>query len=217
MFPETTLVFDPPKESTSKNALLFAFKAGMEDFIENTSLRWFARVVDDEYVDIPNLAKLINEYESKFNPLKDTIIKGHLCNYFLHGGSGWLLSRKTVQRLLKVWNSIKIDYSKSDDHFAMNYFLKLGVIPKYMSSSSFLGSYMETNPYDLMLNKWANITKCPKNTTTIKMSDVAFWHSSQKDLGVLTHGYELLRTMPDFVYGEFSSGPVNFCKYDCKL
>ena len=212
LFPKTTLVYQPPIKSSSQNGLLFAFRAGMRDFINNTNLRWFARVVDDEYVDLPNLATLINDLESKFDPLKVPIIKGHYCTFFLHGGSGWLLSRKSVEMILDIWNTIPVDFSRSDDHHAMYYFEAINVSREEMQSPRFLSSYLKSDPYYHMLNNWTDINSCPLYQTLNNMSDVAFWHACDGKNHILDHGYELMRTMPKFVHGEFVNGPVGFCK-----
>jgi GR25 family glycosyltransferase involved in LPS biosynthesis len=137
------------------------------------------------------------------------VIKGQLCHFFLHGGAGWILSRKAAERLLKIWPSIPVDYSISDDHYAMKYFIKLGIIKEKMDSKRFFGSLSITNPVDHISTNWTGLKECP-SPYIIKMSDIVFWHASFPDLRIMINGYELLRSIPDNVYGNLQHR-VRFC------
>ena len=194
---------------------IYAFEVALRDFLFHTDLPWFIRTTDDVFFYFPNLAKLMNLLEKKYDPYKDKVIKGHFCgNNFLHGGSGWLLSRKTAEIFYRLLTKEPIKKSIYGDDVCINKYLKQLDIPvKQWNSRAFLGSPFSPSTLDHFINlNFSNLPEC-KNNVMIRLKDIAIWHAGTKTLYPLIYGNEYMKKMPFNLYGSANSkGQLELCQ-----
>ena len=211
-FQDRTLLYTSPSHATRVNTYLYGFKKGMKDFIENTSLKWFIRTTDDVYVNIPNFATLLNELESKYDPLQDKVVKGHLVGSYLHGGCGWIMSRKAVEEVLKIWDKVNPKHDLPDDVIASSYFNKAGIDLTLMISKRFLGSPISLSSIELLdHHMWNKIKPCYQEPE-FRLNDIAVWHAGSQSMSIVVYGNELMEKMPKQLSGFINSnGKIDLC------
>ena len=193
--------------------LILGYKEGMLDFISNTSLKWFFRLTDDVYVNIHNFANFIQNLENEYNPLHDKVIKGQLCNgIFLHGGSGWIMSRKAVEEVLKIWDEVPIDPNLADDVFAPKLWKKAGIDILDTNSKDFLGSPIDYPDINYLENhQWSYFRKCP-TTPHFHLKEISVWHAGSQSMSIVVHGNELMDEMPNLLSGIINqNGKLSLC------
>lgn len=93
---------------------------GAKYFYEKTNYDWYWSATDDLYIDIPNLHRLMESLESKYNPRKDIVYKAHTIYnkgvYYPQGGTGYIFSRKAVGEFLKFGLDFVKNITKWDDY-----------------------------------------------------------------------------------------------------
>ena len=209
-FPKT-VIYKPPKNAKKVHRLIYGFKEAMLDFYNNTSLNWFFRLTDDVYVDMENFALFINKLDEKYDPKKRAIIKGQLCATYLHGGSGWIISRRAVELVLNVWDKVELSDSP-DDVIAPNIWEKAGLDTREMHSDQFLGSRLNEKYEEI--SAWKKLRACKTKIIT-RVSDIAVWHAGSNSMSVVVHGNEILRTVPENVYiNLLYDGKIGICSKD---
>ena len=209
-FPKT-VVYSPLKKTKKVHRLIYGFKEAMLDFYHNSTLDWFFRLTDDVYVNMNNFATFINNLEDKYNPKEQAIIKGHLCATYLHGGSGWIMSRRGVELVLNVWNEVELPEAP-DDVIAPKLWEKAGLDTRQMHSEQFLGS--RTNDDYLVIGDskiGKQLPSCGSNMMS-RISKLAVWHAGSNSMSIVVHGDEIMRKVPNNVYYNlFDDGTIGFC------
>ena len=195
-------------------ALINGFIKTMKDFIRNTDLEWYVRTTDDVYIDMQNFAKMMRDLTAQYNPLEDSVVKGHRCVFYLHGGSGWIMSRKAVENALKSLKIIALNSESGDDVIAGELFNKMK--QTHTHSTAFLGSPIHPDFDEFVYNKnWDDLkVDCSKQENMLsRIQDVAVWHAGTKSMHIVTNGYQVLRSVPPNIYGfVYKDGQMGFCK-----
>ena len=183
--------------------LIEGFQKGLEDFLHNTNLPWYLRTTDDVFVYYPNLANLLNLLEKKYDPYRDYVLKGNYVNPpgFMHGGSGWLLSRKAAQKIYtEMLKQYIINKDRSDDVVVATYFNTLPIPKQQWDSKAFVGTMLSDESQDRFLNyNFTNLPEC-RGKNNFRVVDVAVWHAQSRILYPLLYGNEYMKILPNNVY-----------------
>lgn len=194
-----------PQETISpyRSFVYLDYKSAHE-FYENTTHNWYLRTSYDALIHIPNLYKLINYLDSKYDPRKDIIMKGHNCHTFVHGGSGWLMSRACVKKYLELENYCMEKYKKDfpADDVNINYFLKKANISfNDVHTPTFVGWPVKKEYYDLLINSSFDYSvikqPCKMNLQPCRVNEIVSWHNRQKIDYVNTIGKKIINEAPD--------------------
>ena len=197
--------------------LLFGWHQAMIDFIYQTDLPWFLRTTDDVFIYLPNFAKLINLLETIYDPYKDNVLKGHLCEYFIHGGSGWLLSRHAVQKIMKKYPTLdNFNLSNYGDDVQASFIFEELNIPIFRwNNKAFLGSPATTESLQsFSTGDYSKLSVCDKPIMT-RIKDIAVWHCGNQNMECAVHGKEYIENIPENIYAVTDyHGSFDLCKYD---
>ena len=232
-FENLTLVTTKPKNLTSSLQIyLLYFYDALESFVQ-TNLRWMIRTTEDCFVNIFKLNEFINDLEKHYNPLKDPIMKGQICNlfdvyYFIHGGSGWILSKAAAKKWINYKDEILKEFFKHDlcgDDFMTEFFMKkLNIHYSFFHSDYFLGTPLNNEELYIMKNNlYSKLPSCTiennpmVNRKLRKMKNIIFWHVSNRDLTPMLKGYQIFSEMPNFVYFQLLENKSGLCIYNGKI
>lgn len=218
----------PQEDIPSYQSFVYLDYKSAREFYENTTHYWYLRTSYDALIHIPNLYKLLNYLNSKYDAKKDVVFKGHHCSTFVHGGSGWLMSRACVKKYLDLENYCMEKYKKNiaADDVNINYFIeKMRFTPEDIHTPTFVGWPVKTFSYDLLINSSFDysVIKQPCNTKLqiCRVNEIVSWHNRQKIDYVNTIGKKIINEAPDdlglhfypHVGGEFCRLQKKFTAY----
>ena len=211
-------------EKRSDNApfgylLIEGFEKGLRDFLKNTNLPWYLRTTDDVFVYYPNLAKLLYKLEEKYDPYNDYVLKGNYVNPpgYMHGGSGWLLSRKAAQKIYyEMQKQFIVNKDRSDDVVVATYLNTLSIPKKQWNSKAFVGTALNKESENRFLSyNFDDLPKC-HGWNQFRVVDVAVWHAQSAILYPLLFGNEYMKILPKNVYLCTKGNNLNLCA-NCTL
>lgn len=198
------------------------------EFYYNTTHEWYLRTSYDALIHIKNLYKYLEYLNKKYNPRKDVVFKGHHCQTFVHGGSGWLMSRACVKKYLELENYCMDEYKKkiSADDVNINHFIfKMNFTKKQIHTPTFVGWPVKNYHWQLLVNSSFNFSviqqPCSKKLQIARVNEIVSWHNRQKIDYVNTIGKKVINEAPDdiglhyypHVGGEFCRLKKTFTAY----
>ncbi|EAY15202.1 hypothetical protein TVAG_201960 [Trichomonas vaginalis G3] len=210
---------------------LHMFIQSLYDFYYSTDLDWYARTTDDCLVDIRKLPQMMSELESEYDPRKDIVVKGHLIqspvivkgrNFaYLHGGSGWIMSRAAVHEFLlhekEYVDEYYSEYAKGDDVITFQMMNKMHLKPNQINSYRFLGPPLLDESVDNLEYKWyENIKVCSDHSLSYLnpntyLKDVVFWHAGRNDMVTTRKGFRYLSEIPSELKVQFAKEKGTIC------
>lgn len=207
--------------------LLLRFFSGLNDFLLNTNVSWFYRSTDDNLILIDRFIPYIRFLSKKYNPLTDIVVKGEVCGGgFIHGGPGWILSRKAAELIYENKNKFfDANWStKPDDvHFAQKIkFLNLSA-ERDIHEGKFIGVDFSIDSLNRIVNMdYNNLIKCSNITNDNKlpyfikphhMKKAVVWHGAGNETFPLRHGDKYIDLIPDNIGFYHSNMRLHFCVY----
>ena len=148
--------------------LLAKLYFSMRYFLQNSKASWFYRGVDDSIILLDNVLPYLNYLESRYDPHKDLVFKGHCIDakwcsrLFAQGGSGYLLSRYAVEQMLPDIEWLMRTLSEAEDVSMTRLIEKHGLSMGDVTSEFFMGTEIEfRNRAVLKEGKWDKIDRCP--------------------------------------------------------
>lgn len=183
--PERLLRLATRVPSDRKKVIECAIKevAAAEYFLTHTNAGWLMRIVDDTFMNVPAFAELLGALP---NPTGRRLLYGDCVDGdtpFVHGGSGYLMSRGMAAELVKhgddwITNIIHRPSISTEEYF--NEFLaKVGYTPSNASSPLFMGLFFDPSRREVTLYKCrehANWKHCGKSPTSIQRT--ALFHDA---------------------------------------
>ncbi|EAY21149.1 hypothetical protein TVAG_283190 [Trichomonas vaginalis G3] len=205
----------------------FGFIESLAYFVKNTTLRWYFRTTEDSLINVPKFQDFIDELESKYNPLTDIVILGQLCRIdedfaFIHGGSGWIMSRYAAEMYEKNKEQIERIYFESiggDDTITDSIRRVFNLTDEEMHSTSVLGVRLDDfSIRALRSNNFTGIDVCPSMTTIstdrpIQLNKLIIWHSGREDTLPVVSGYDILNRVSDDIYVYYKPHWASVCSY----
>jgi hypothetical protein len=227
--PDTPLI-SPTRPFIPEHKLLFIFHDHLQAFLSETKFRWFIRTTEDVLVHLKRLPLFIRDLESKYNPLRDNVLLGQAVDIspevtFIHGGSGWIMSRACaefyVERLAEI-NRTFISQQHGDDLMPNFFKHMVNLTTEQMTSMAFVGSPMDGKARKrLEIGDYTNLKVCPSLEfqkralrMTMYLNQTVFWHSGTNDMMTVTDGYRLLTTVPEWLGLGHVYGGVTLCRGD---
>ena len=200
---------------------IYGFTETLLSFCVNSTNKWYMRTTEDAFVDVRHLQSFIDSLEHTFDPDTDFVIKGQLCKIdndysYLHGGSGWIMSRKAACTVNSNINSFldKFFMINGGDDMIMHFIQKeYGLSDDFLNTDRFLGTKLSLRSVEMLKTKnFQNITRCKKeNKTSIQLNKVVVWHSGRPDNFPMTEAYEILDTIPDNIHISFVPHEAEIC------
>ena len=137
----------------------------MEKMLSNNAFEWLLSVTDDVKINIKNLPRMIKILNFKYKPRDDVIVKGNgidlLSLPFLQGGSGFIISRKAAEEILKMKHWILYDSFLVDDMRFSEVWKRLGLRMRNISSGFFLGHQFDDFNDEIIDHNFKIIPNCP--------------------------------------------------------
>ena len=192
----------------------------MDDFLKNTDLQWFFRTTDDVWVNLDAFSDYMEYLNSVYDPTSDIAIKGEViyperAGWFMHGGAGWIMSRKACIETMKQGRDFPFsDRTAGDDYVLPEMRYDFDMPPYLFSSSAFLSTPLDDISNNALLtNNFSLIEKCPEKNCRIltRIKDIAVWHAGDRDLNVIVHGDEFIQNAPENLYARMAPFRSRIC------
>lgn len=206
----------------------YLFNAAVEDFLKNTKFQWIYRTTEDCLVDIDLLGKYMENLSSNYLPSLP-VLRGHAVQFssnlfFVHGGSGWIMSRKAAQIYYDNIQALSVKYNSdptSGDDVLIGWFAMkfLNLSFKDIDDPYFLGSPYQDQEVQIVQNKaWKSLPNCTVNKIEIQkpIKQIIFWHSGRRDNYPMNIGIKAKNSYPPNVYYDQYSNPRRLCIHRIK-
>lgn len=192
-------------------------------FLKNVNLGDFLyRAMDDTFLDILNLEKLIIQLRTIYNPSTDIVFRGvandeYGKKIYLGGGSGWLMSRAMVA----LHNIPFYSFSKNTPYAFRNQddtaetiilkkigFKKMNVWedPRWAESGCTAGNFS-----NFLNENFLQLENCSLNNELISLTEMIALHSATEDQ---KENWIISRDFPSYIYGY--KVPISQCVKICK-
>ena len=212
--------------------LMYFYFEGLNYFLTKTRFRWFWRTTEDCFINYPKLLEFQNELESHYNTYEDTVIIGQVCEYstieslaFIHGGAGWILSRKAAQEFYNKrqfyydYLSLPENNKTGDDVTTQFFMVQHNIKPSSMHNSKILSTKLDNKSVKALLaNDYRNISKCPPNPKEfpitrrhIPMHELVAWHAGRNDVISIVEGFRILANVPKNIYVQYDHDYTTIC------
>ena len=202
-----SLKFDYNNSIYNIQNLLLHFYDAVNDFLYNSTCDWMVRTTEDCFIDSRKLFEYFNNLNRVYNPKVDKVFKGQLIKAskklsFLHGGSGWILSRASAEFIIKfkqdILNKYFSSYIKGDDVVTYDFINYCNINFNEVDSRVFLGTPFNEETIQILQSKqYQNFPKCNFSNNYFFFKNIIFWHSGRKDLLPLIEGYQILSNIPN--------------------
>lgn len=178
-------------------------------FYENSTSPWLLVAIDDTYLIMKNLYRLIHSLEMLYNPFQDQIMVGQVHHdwgtFFPHGGPGLLFSRGWVNEFFRQnmsfetihFNNYRYTYDIAAGLLALNYFPNsiwidypwiIVVMPE------------ETSVKALVTSNWSLLSKCRSKWGHLpRLNDVAHVHLSPFEKNNNYLAAPMIEQAPDYI------------------
>jgi hypothetical protein len=210
--------------------LLFTFEDHLENFLANTTLPWFIRTTEDAFVHLKRLPQMLIDLNSNFNPLSDFVFKGqsiflHPNVIFVHGGSGWIMSRAACQfyreRMAEI-NAAFFAEAWGDDLMPSTLLQMRNGTWEDFEHAGWVGSPLsDESSKRITRGNYDGLPICADRDWQMRkkrlgrfLRDVVVWHSGRNDIVTVVHGYKAAAEAGANVFlGHIRSG-VMFCEWN---
>lgn len=210
--------------------LIFLFFDGLDFFLRNNKTRWILRTTEDSFINYRELQSFQEELEKKYDPLKDIVMIGQLCEYslfppraFIHGGSGWIMSRKAAQLYLEHKDQ-QLEYLANSNHYGDDVVTQM-FIDKYqlpyedIHSQRFLGTKLDDESVKMLITNRYHLTpECPPNPIDMPITrahipfyNLINWHSGRRDVISIVEGWKILSHVPHNIYVFLENDHSSIC------
>ena len=173
------------------------------DFYDKTSLKLYLRTTYDVFVHIPNLMRFIRNLEKKYDPFRDIVMKADHNTNFLHGGSGWLMSRAAVSRLLGMEGEMTAKHRKEGcggDVNIMHILKKLNQSFNDVHAQEFSGWPVLDDSCTPLIRSGFDCTSAVKRCSNAhhvsRVRDIAVWHNGREKDYVSAIGRKIIDEAP---------------------
>lgn len=200
----------------------YLFNKAVEDFL-NTKYQWIYRTTEDCLVDVDLFGKYMENLTSHYSP-STNVIKGHAVEFasnmfFIHGGSGWIMSRAAAKAYYDNIRILSREYNSnptSGDDVLIGWFAHhlLNLSFKKIDDPYFLGSpYQNSEVTVVQEKKWNTLPNCTANKILQQkpIKQIIFWHSGRKDNYPMNIGIKAKDVYPPNVYYDQNSNPRRLC------
>ena len=186
--------------------------------------RWYFRGTHDTFVNMTSLLLLIQELESKYDPMTEMAMAFNFheygARYYPHGGTGWLFSNFALQKFNENIDRYRSICGGSYDDVALSPFLnELGVDIMKFQSNQFIVTWPNTENDIILKRKYENVRQCPisyqlySGSVGLKPCPARTAASIHMHRVPMNMAYEILRQTPEnFAVTYLNPNTPTFCK-----
>ncbi|OHS96049.1 hypothetical protein TRFO_10235 [Tritrichomonas foetus] len=208
---DMNLYYSAERRMTNFRYVFYMNYLSAHDFYENSNASWYVRTTYDCLVHLERFYDYMDNLSKKYDPNKDVVFKGkvvskHVPKYtYIHGGSGWIMSRAAVKKYLDLEQTMKTLYENAghgDDVNIVNFPKLLKMDLDEVDDGAFLGSPLKDEEYNATRNfDFSGIKrKCRftnvKAQNPVPASKIIFFHNGRKKDYVFTIGKKMLDMAP---------------------
>jgi hypothetical protein len=204
--------------------------ASARDFFRRGYFEWYIRTSYDVYCHLPTLRALIGSLERFANPRSDIVVKGEAFRHppaddptlidWIHGGSGWLMSRAAVTAFLVQESEMRKDQElMGDDVIFGRSLAALGLLLADVFSGAFQGSPIPETIYEALeqnMNFDAVAVACSRSGESfhprVRVRDRAFLHNGREVNWAVKLGRRILEEAGERLWLESSANMSWFCR-----
>jgi hypothetical protein len=213
--------------------LLYTFEDHLTYFLTNTTFKWFIRTTEDAFVHLKRLPQMLRDLEQQFDPLKDFVFKGQSVSLdttviFVHGGSGWIMSRAACefyQANMAEINRIFFAEPWGDDLMPSALLQITKGKWEELDHIGWIGSPMDDqSSARVKIGNYSGLPICPtwkfqveKQRLGRYFKDLVVWHSGRNDIVTVMHGYQAAAQAPPAVFLGHIFGAVTLCEFNAEL
>ena len=161
-------------------------------FIENTTLKWFWSTSEDCAIDLSKLESLLEELDFLYDTENDLVFLGQCIfndYYYLHGGSGYIFSRKAAEQFAKI-GEVFISNIEIWDDYAFHSLYEVYQLKADQTATSHLNGVGFDIPY-IKDEKMENVEYCPRvipysycyKRNLYPINDLIGYHRSNIEIG----------------------------------
>jgi hypothetical protein len=200
-FSELTLLVRSPE--SGYRSFYYLYRAAVQHFLEATTLPWLIRTTEDCFVNVALLADYIARLSSAHDPYSEVVIQGQVIftgrrQWFIHGGSGWVLSRAAAAAYWADIGALDRRYRRcahtGDDALMFHFVRRLpaGPAPRAIDAAEFIGGPLSDADIAALRGRRAlppcdaDVERAPADLRPI--SAAVFWHSGRTDNFPMTDG-----------------------------
>jgi hypothetical protein len=192
--------------------MLSLFADHLEYFLANTTMRWFIRTTEDAFVHLKRLPVMLRDLESRFDPLTDFVFKGQSIGLnpeilYVHGGSGWIMSRFACEfyRDHRTYIHSTLPTLQSGDDVMPSILCSLRHINwTAMEDIRWAGSPLDDEAHQRLVDRnYSNLPICPtakfqesQGRPGRALKDLVVWHSGRKEMMTVLAGYRVTAEVP---------------------
>ncbi|OHT09023.1 hypothetical protein TRFO_22171 [Tritrichomonas foetus] len=183
-----------------------------QDFYDNTNIGWYIRTTYDCFIHLNNFQKMMRNLSLYYNPYKDVVMKGSYEDTFIHGGSGWILSRAAVQLYLRKRDKLERKYRQEpygDDVNILHFVHLAHLMYNEVNDPRFVGWPVTDESYEEVIkNGFFSIQKtCDQNYSRkppVTLNEVIFWHNGRQKNYVFPYGEKYINYAPSDIAIQFT-------------
>jgi hypothetical protein len=199
-------------------------------FMANTTARWFIRTTEDAFVHLKRLPLMIRELESLYDPLNDFVFHGQSVPLgdgvvFVHGGSGWIMSRFACEfyRNNRTYIETHVQDSGSGDDVMPTFLCGLRHMTwREMESPRWIGSPLDDEANQRLVDgNYSDLWVCPSVAFQLDrdrpgraVRDLVVWHSGRLEMVVVLAGYRVAAEAPSDVMLVHAGDTITLCRSD---
>lgn len=199
------------------------------EFYERTNYDWYVRTTYDVYIHALNFAKMMKRLWAKHDPQKDPVFIGQMMTdnkniaKYIHGGTGWIMSREAVRRYLNEEEYMQAEYLKSahgDDVGIVKMLQVLNKTHQECHTTQFVGPPLPSDAWEKLLaskaTNWDFLRECAPSSWRnfpVPVKNIAFIHNGNKRNYVSAIGKDLIENAPSDVYIQSGFSESKICKY----
>lgn len=224
-FSEHTIVVPSPEPGY--RCLWYMYNEILKIYLNSTNLPWIVRTTEDCFVNNDLFQKYFERLNAKYDPYKDVVVKGQVVPLagdlegpmFVHGGSGWILSRAAAVLWLKhldELNQLYAFYPSYGDDVFLDYFRKMiHLRNRQIDAVEFIGSPLAPEDGEMLAARNYSFPVCPdvRRSENDKrfIKKAVFWHSGDARNLQVERGKEIQSTVADNLILDTAVRPVRLC------
>lgn len=214
-------------EPVWRSAFHLNFKSATE-FYEKTNYQWYIRTTYDVFIHAQNMAKLMKGLWRKHDPEQEPVFIGQMMKdekniaRYIHGGTGWIMSREAVRQYLLDEEYMRAEYLKSqqgDDVHIVKMLKVLNKTHEECHTTQFVGPPIGQEVWEKLLDNkatdWSFLLECAPSSRRnfpVRLNEVALLHNGNKRNYVVEIGKDVIDKAPDNVYIQSGFDFSKMCK-----
>ena len=224
-FSENTIVVPSPEGGY--RCLWYIYNEILKIYLNSTNLPWIVRTTEDCFVNNDLFKEYFERLNAQYDPYKDVVAKGQVIllagdpegPMFVHGGSGWIMSRAAAVLWLKHLDELNKLYafhpSYGDDVFLDHFRKMIHLRNRDIDAVEFIGPPLAPEDREMLAARNYSFPACSdvRRSANDKrfIKKAVFWHSGDSLNLQVERGKEIQSTVADNLILDTAVRPVRLC------